>query len=65
MLDERLGLVLNEQIDGVNPGVDQVAEHEIHDSVAGTEGHRGLGAFLRQRMQPRSLAITIAITLFV
>ena len=35
MLDERLGLVLNEQIDGVNPGVYQVAEHEIHDSVAG------------------------------
>ena len=52
VLDQRLGLVLHQQINREDPGVDQVAEHEVHDPVARPEGHRRLGALVGERMQP-------------
>jgi hypothetical protein len=42
MFDQRLGLVLHQQIDGEDPRVDQVAQHEIDDPIARAERHRGL-----------------------
>jgi hypothetical protein len=37
MLDERLGPVLDEKIDGVNMGIDKIAEDKIDDSVSSAE----------------------------
>ena len=34
------------------PGVDAVGEREVDDAVGAAEGHRGLGAVARERVQP-------------
>ena len=39
MLDEGLGLVLDEEIDGVDAGVDEVAEDEVDNPQPSTEGN--------------------------
>ena len=52
VLQQALALELDQHVDGIDPGVDQVAEHEIDDAVASAEGHRGFGAFFGQRIEP-------------
>ncbi len=56
MLQERLALELGEDVDGVDPGVDEVAEDEVDDAVLAAEGHRGLGALLGQGIETRALS---------
>ena len=41
--DQRLGLVLGQQGDAADLGVDAVRQHEIDDAVLPAEWHRGLG----------------------
>ena len=53
MLDQGLGLVLDQQIDGLDLGIDQIAEHEIDDAVARPEGHEGLESRRGQGLQAR------------
>jgi hypothetical protein len=56
MLDERLRFVLHQKVDGTDPGVDQIAEGEIDDSVASTERHGRLAALGGERS--KTLAFT-------
>ena len=56
VFDQRLRLVLHQQIDGVDAGIDQVGEHEIDDAIARAERHGRLGTLRRQRMQARTFA---------
>ena len=56
MLDQRLRLVLHQQIDRVDAGVDQVRQHEIDDAIASPERHGRLRAFEGERRQPCAFA---------
>jgi hypothetical protein len=56
VLQQALALELDQDVNRINTGVDQVAEHEIDDAVAAAERHRRLGAFLGQRIEPGSLS---------
>jgi len=51
VLDERLRLVLHQHVERVDARVDEVAEHVVDDAVARAEGHRGLAARARERLQ--------------
>ena len=53
VLQQALALELDQDVDGIDAGIDQVAEHEIDDAVAPAERHRRLGSFLGQRIKPR------------
>jgi hypothetical protein len=55
VLDERLGLVLYQQVDGMDARVDQVAGYEIHDPVADPEGYARLRTLFGKRVETRSL----------
>ena len=52
VLEQRLALELNQDIDGINTGINQVTQHEIDNAVAAAEGHRRLGSFLGERIEP-------------
>jgi hypothetical protein len=41
MLDQGLGFVLDQQVDGIDVGVYEVAQGKVHDPVPAAEGHRG------------------------
>ena len=41
MLDQRLRLVLGQHVDGPDPGVVHVRQHEVDDAVASAERNRG------------------------
>jgi hypothetical protein len=56
MLEQRLAAELGEHVDGVDSGVDEIAEDEIDDPVFAAEGNRRFGAFPRERIEPGSLA---------
>jgi hypothetical protein len=56
VVHQRFGLVLRQNIDGRDPGVDQVAQYEIHQPVAAREGHGWLGMLGGQRVEPRPFA---------
>ena len=56
MLDQRLRLVLHQQVNRMDIGIDEVAEDEVHDAVAPGERYRRFGAFRRQRVEPRAFA---------
>jgi len=56
MLEQRLAAELREHVDGVDPGIDEIAEYEINDPVLAAERNRRLGAFARQRKEPGSFA---------
>ncbi len=56
VLDQRLRLVLHQQIDRVDLGIDEVREHEIDDPVLAVEGHGRLAALCRERVQARAFA---------
>ena len=53
---QRVGLVLRHDIDGGDSGVDEVAQHEIDDTVAAGERQRRLGVLGSQGVEPRSFA---------
>ena len=56
MLKQRLAAELSQHVDGVDPGVNKIAEDEIDDPVFAPERNCGLGAFLGEGEQPGSLA---------
>src|SRR5579872_1870609 len=56
MLQQRLAEELSENVNRVNAGIDEVAEHKIDDPVLPSEGNRGLSAFASQRIEPSPFA---------
>ena len=48
-------LVLGQNTDGVDTGVDTVGQREVDDAVLAAEGNGGLGGFLRQYLKTASL----------
>ncbi len=52
---ERVGLVLSQDVDPVEPGVHQVRQHEVDDSISPAEGDRRLGAVQGQRSEAAAL----------
>jgi hypothetical protein len=56
MLKQRLAAELNDDVDGMNAGIDEAREHEIHDPVLAPERHRRLGSFFGERVEARALA---------
>src|SRR5579884_1788435 len=56
VVDQRLGLVLHEDVQRVDPRVDEVAQDEVDDPVLAPERHGGLAALLRQRVETLALA---------
>ena len=56
VLQQRLALELNENVDGVDPRIHQIAENEINNSILSSKGNGGLGAFLGQRVEPRAFS---------
>ena len=56
VLQQALALELDQHVGGIDPGVDQVAEHEIDNAIAAAERHRRLGAFLGERIEPGPFA---------
>ena len=51
LLQQRLTLELGEDIGGTNPGIDQVAEHEINDPVLSPKWNRRFCSILGQRVE--------------
>ena len=56
VLFERRALVLREDLDPMQPRVDEIRENDVDDSIAPTEGNRGLGAVDRERAEAPPLA---------
>jgi hypothetical protein len=48
VVDEGLGHVLDKDVDGENPGIDEIAENKINDAVFSTEGNSGFAPFVGQ-----------------
>ena len=55
VFDQRLGLVLHQQVDSVNFRIHQAAENKIGDSISTSEWYSGLGSLRRQWVQSCSL----------
>ena len=55
MLQQRLALELDQDIDRIDAGIDQIAENEIDDPVTAAKGYRRLRSFLGQRIKAGSL----------
>jgi len=53
---QRGGIELRQNVNAPEAGVDAVGNGDVHKPVFSGERHGGLGAVLRQRKQPRSLA---------
>ena len=51
MLDQRLRLILDQQIDRENLGIHQVRKGKIDNPIASAERDRGLGTLARQRIK--------------
>jgi len=56
VLEQRLAAELGEDIDGVDSGINEVAENEIDDAVFAAEGDGGFGAFAGERKEAGSFA---------
>ncbi len=56
VLQQGLTTKLDQYINGIDPGIDQVTEHEIDDSVHASERDRRFGAFAGQWVKSRTLA---------
>jgi len=52
VLSERLGLVLDQDVNREDPRVDEVVEHEVDDPVLGAKGDRRFGALGREGVEP-------------
>ncbi len=50
VLQQGLALELNQHVDGIDAGVDQVAQDKVDDAVAATKGDGGFGALLGERI---------------
>ena len=55
VLQQRLALELRQDVDGIDPGVDQVAKDEVNDAVLATKRDGRLGPFLGERIKAGSL----------
>jgi len=55
VLDQGLGPVLHQQVDGVDLGIDEIAEDEIDDAITSAERNGGLGTVRSQRVEPSAL----------
>jgi hypothetical protein len=51
VLDQRLRLVLHEDVQGVDPRVDEVAQDVVDDAMAGAERDGGLAARAGERLE--------------
>jgi hypothetical protein len=51
VLQDRLGFVLGQDVDGVDARVDKIAEDKINDAIPAPKRDRRLGAMTRQRLQ--------------
>src|SRR5207248_950140 len=56
MLQQRLAAELSEHVNGVDSGIDEIAENEIDDAVLASEGNGRLGAFAGERKEAGSFA---------
>jgi hypothetical protein len=56
VLQKGLAAKLDQHVNGENTGIDQIAEHEVDNSVLSTKGDCRLGTFMGQWIEPRSLA---------
>ena len=56
VLQQRLALELDQNIDRVDAGIYQIAEDEIDDPVTAAEGYRRLRSFFRERIKAGSLS---------
>jgi hypothetical protein len=56
VLDQRLRLVLDQEVNGKDLRIDQVGKDKIDDAVPTAEGNRGLGPMFGKRMQTRAFA---------
>src|ERR1035438_6667767 len=56
VLQQGLAAELGEHIDGVDPRVDEVAQHEVDNPVLASKRDGRFGPFIGKRSQPRSLA---------
>ena len=56
VLQQRLAAELRQHIDGIDPRVDEIAQHEVDDPVLAAKGDGRFGPFVGKRSQPRSLA---------
>jgi len=54
VLQQRLAAELRQHVDRVDARVDEVAEHEVDDTVLASERNGRLGPLLGQRVEPRS-----------
>ena len=52
VLEDRLRLVLREDVDGRHVRVDEVAQDEVDKAIAPAERHGRLGAVARERVEP-------------
>ena len=52
VLQQRLAAELGQHIDGINAGIDEVAQHEVDDAILASERNRGFGALLGERVEP-------------
>ena len=52
VLDQRLRLVLDEEVNRIDTGIHEVAEHVVDDAMAAPERHCRLAARARERLQP-------------
>jgi hypothetical protein len=55
VFQQGLASVLNHDIDGEDPGVDQIAQDEVHDAVLSAEWHGGFGTVPCKREQAIAL----------
>src|ERR1035441_752626 len=56
VLQQGLAAELGKHIDGVDPRVDKIAQHEVDNPVLASKGDGRLGPFVGKGSQPRSLA---------
>ncbi len=56
MLDQRLRAVLDHHMHGGDPGVVEITQDKIDETVRASEGHGGFTAYLRQGHQSFTLA---------
>ena len=56
VLEQGLAAELDHHVNGVDPGIDQIAENEIYNSILAAERNRGFGALLGERVEPRAFA---------
>ncbi len=56
MLQQGLAFELDQHINRIHAGVEEITEDEIHDAVTAAERDCGLGSFLREGIEPRSFS---------